>query len=186
MLYADKNNMTKPKISIVVALGKNSRAIGKGPDLLWRISDDLKRFKTLTTGHPIIMGRKTFQSIGKALPNRTNIIVTRDTAFKAENCITIHSIEDAFTEARKIEQGEIFVIGGGEIYAQTLPFVDKLYLTLVESDAEGTVFFPEYSEFKKEVFREEKKDEKTGLSYTWVDLVRSDEKGGTNDDFKPR
>jgi len=172
MLYGDKNNVTKPQISIVVALDKNTRAIGKGPDLLWRISDDLKRFKTLTTGHPILMGRKTFQSIGKALPNRTNIIITRDTNFKAENCIVAHSIEEALVEARKIEQKEIFVIGGGEIYTQALPFVDKLYLTIVESDAKGDIFFPNYSGFSKEVFREERKDEKTAISYTWVDLIR--------------
>ncbi|TAK57193.1 dihydrofolate reductase [Patescibacteria group bacterium] len=172
MLYGDKNNVTKPKISIVVALGKKIRAIGKGADLLWKISDDLKRFKMLTTGHPIIMGRKTFQSIGRALPNRTNIIVTRDVNFKAENCITAHSIEEALAEAKKVEQSEIFVIGGGEIYTQALPFVDKLYLTLVESDVEGNIFFPEYPEFTKETFREERKDEKTGLVYTWVDLVR--------------
>ncbi len=164
--------MTKPKISIVVALGKKTRTIGKGADLLWRISDDLKRFKILTTGHPIIMGRKTFQSIGKALPNRTNIIVTRDTDFKAENCMVVYSIEDALAEAEKIESSEIFVIGGGEIYTQALPFVDKLYLTLVESDIGGDIFFPEYPEFTEEVFREEKRDDKTGLKYTWVDLKR--------------
>ncbi len=172
MLYGDKNNVTKAKISIVVALGKNTRAIGKGPDLLWRIGDDLKRFKTLTTGHPIIMGRKTFQSIGRALPNRTNIIITRDVNFKAENCVVVYSVEEALVEAQKVEQTEIFIIGGGEIYTQALPSVDKLYLTLVESDAEGDIFFPEYIEFVKEIFREERKDEKTGLSYTWVDLER--------------
>lgn len=172
MLYGDKNNVTKAKISIVVALGKNTRAIGKGPDLLWRISDDLKRFKSLTTGHPIIMGRKTFQSIGRALPNRTNVIVTRDVKFKAENCIVVHSVGEALAEAHKVDQTEIFVIGGGEIYTQSLPSVDNLYLTLVESDAEGDIFFPKYSEFTKETFREDRKDEKTGLSYTWVDLER--------------
>lgn len=172
MLYGDKNNVTKPKISIVVALGKNTRAIGKGPDLLWRISDDLKRFKSLTTGHPIIMGRKTFQSIGRALPNRTNIIVTRNDSFEAENCIVAHSIEDGLEEARKIEPTEIFVIGGGEIYTQALPIVNTLYLTLVDSDIDGDIFFPEYPEFTKETFREVRIDEKTGLSYAWVDLTR--------------
>jgi dihydrofolate reductase len=172
MLYGDKNNVTKAKISIVVALGKNTRAIGNGPDLLWRISDDLKRFKSLTTGHPIIMGRKTFQSIGRALPNRTNIVITRDANFMAENCIVVHSIEEALAEAHKVDQTEIFIIGGGEIYTQALPYVNKLYLTLVESDAEGDIFFPGYPDFMKETFREGKKDDKTGLSYTWMDLER--------------
>ena len=172
MLYSDKNNMTKPKISIVVAMAKNTRAIGKDADLLWWISDDLKRFKMLTTGHPIIMGRKTFQSIGKALPNRTNIIITRDVHFKAENCIVVHSIENALSEAQKVEKEEIFIIGGGEIYTQALPFTDKLYLTLVDSNALGNIFFPEYPQFTKEIFREERKDEKTGLSYAWVDLEK--------------
>ncbi len=172
MLYGDKNNVTKAKISIVVALGKNTGAIGKGPDLLWRIGDDLKRFKMRTTGHPIIMGRKTFQSIGRALPNRTNIVITRDVSFAAENCIVVHSVKEALVEAHKVDQTEIFIIGGGEIYTQALPSVDKLYLTLVESDTEGDIFFPEYPNFTKETFREEKKDEKTGLLYMWVDLER--------------
>lgn len=174
------------RISIIVAVGRNNRAIGKTGGLLWRISDDLKRFKTLTTGHPIIMGRKTFESIGKALPNRTNIVITRNTDFKTEGVVVAKSLEDAITIARntpppsvpplnqgRVEQKEIFVIGGGEIYKQALPLADKLYLTLVESDAEGDVFFPDWSrDFTKEVFREARSDPKTGLHYAWVDLER--------------
>ena len=158
------------RISIIAAVGANNRAIGKTGALLWRISDDLKRFKALTTGHTVIMGRKTFDSIGKALPNRTNIVITRNPDFKAEGVIIAKSLEDAI---QKSIGGEVFIIGGGEIYKQALPLADKLYLTLVESDVEGDVFFPDWSkDFTKEVFREERIDPKTGLRYAWVDFER--------------
>lgn len=171
------------RISIIVAVGKNNRAIGKTGGLLWRIADDLKRFKALTTGHPIIMGRKTFESIGKALPNRTNIVITRNPDFKAEGVIIADSFAEALrlasNEVEKLVQGnhknsEIFVIGGGEIYKQALPLADKLYLTLVKSDAEGDVFFPDWSkDFTKETFREERVDQKIGLKYAWVNVERT-------------
>lgn len=192
-----------PHISIVVAVTKKDAAIGNGGKLLFHISDDLKRFKALTKGHPIIMGRKTFESIGHALPERVNIVVTRNPDFKADGVITVHSLEEArqkvasfssslrgdvessrqrssnqtpsqFPSSKEGEvPDEIFIIGGGEIYKQALPLTDKLYLTLVESDAKGDVFFPDWrTDFTKEVFREERFDEKTGLKYTWVDLER--------------
>ncbi len=182
------------RISIIVAVGRNNRAIGKTGALLWRISDDLKRFKALTSGHTIIMGRKTLDSIGsKALPNRTNIVITRNKDFKKDGVIVAGSLEEAIEIAQKTEntppspfgrhlpfrkgqeeiKKEIFVIGGGEIYQQALPLADKLYLTLVESDAEGDVFFPDWrTNFTKETFREERTDPKTGLKYAWVDLER--------------
>ncbi len=166
------NIMTKPKISIVVGIIEKTRAIGLGSELLVRVSDDLKRFKALTTGHAIIMGRKTYESIGKALPNRTNIVVTRNPEYKLGDAIVCQNIEDAIAKAREIEKEEIFVIGGGEIYKQALPFTDKLYLTLFKTEKEGDIFFPDYSEFTKETFREERRDEKTGISYTWVDLEK--------------
>ena len=163
----------RPKISMIVALGAKTRAIGKGPDLLWRISDDLKRFKELTTGHPIIMGRKTHESIGRPLPNRTNIIITRNATYTATGCLVCSSLEEAIKQASAIDSSEIFVIGGGEIYAQALPFTDRIYATLVESEATGDVFFPDYySAFKKVLKKEERFDEKTGLKYSWVDLER--------------
>ncbi len=163
--------MTKPQISIVVAIAGKNRCIGNGANLLVRISDDLKRFKTLTTGHPIIMGRKTYESIGKPLPNRTNIIITRNQDFKAEGVIITSSIDEAIKKAAEIDS-QIFVIGGGQIYAQALPYIDKIYMTYVDIEAEGDAFFPDYSEFKKETFREERVDEKTGLKYSWIDLER--------------
>ncbi len=165
--------MTKAKISIVVAVTSKNAAIGNGGKLLVHISDDLKRFKAITKGHPIIMGRKTFESIGRPLPERTNIIITRNPNFKAEGCIVVSSLEEAIKKAGELDS-EIFIGGGGEIYKEALPFVDKLYLTIVESDAKGDVFFPDWrKDFTKETFREERTDEKTGLHYVWVDLERA-------------
>jgi dihydrofolate reductase len=163
---------TKPKISIVVAVTRKDAAIGNGGELLHRISDDLKRFKAITKGHPVIMGRKTFESIGRPLPDRTNFVVTRNPDYKVANIITVHSLEEAIAKASELDS-EIFLVGGGEIYKEGLPFVDKLYLTIVESDAQGDVFFPDWrKDFMKETFREERFDEKTGLKYTWIDLER--------------
>ncbi len=168
----------KVKVSIVVAITSKNAAIGNGGKLLVYISDDLKRFKATTTGHAIIMGRKTYESIGRLLPGRPNFIVTRNIGFQVPGAIICSSIGDAIGKATKAELAghaenkEIFLIGGGEIYKQGLPFTDKLYLTLVQSDLEGDVFFPDYSEFTKETFREDRVDEKTGLKYAWVDLER--------------
>ena len=166
--------MPRATISIIAAVGRNNRAIGKAGALLWRISDDLKRFKRLTLGHPVIMGRKTFESIGKALPDRTNIVITRHSDFRADGVVVARSLEEAIEIASKQEEKEIFIIGGGEIYQQALPLCRKLLLTEVESDAEGDVFFPDYraAGFTREVSREARTDEKTGLRYAWVDLER--------------
>lgn len=162
-----------PKISVIVAIQSHDNAIGrKNGELLFRISDDLKRFKTLTMGHPMIMGRKTHESIGKALPGRANIVVTRNPDFKTDGCIAVASIEEAIKEGGEIDN-EVFVIGGGEIYKQALPYADRLYITIVESNEKGEVFFPEWrADFKKEISREEGVDEKTGLKYVWLILER--------------
>ena len=157
-----------------MAVTSKDAAVGNGGNLLFRIPDDLKRFKSLTSGHPIIMGRKTFESIGRPLPNRTNIIITRNPEFKVEGCIVVSSLEEALQKGGNNENLEIFVIGGGEIYKQALPITDKLYLTIVESDKEGDVFFPDWrKDFTKETFREERFDQATGLKYTWLDLERA-------------
>lgn len=163
-----------PQINIIVAITHKNRAIGKDTgELLFRISDDLKRFKSLTSGHPIIMGRKTYESIGKPLPDRTNVVVTRNSDFRAEGCVVVSSLEEALEKGREIDSEELFVIGGGEIYKQALPYTDRLYMTIVESDAEGDVFFPDWQkDFKKEISREERVDEKTGLKYVWTTLER--------------
>lgn len=160
----------KPKISILVAVSKNG-VIGKNGKLPWHISEDIKRFKALTTGHPIIMGRKTWESIGsKPLPNRANVIVTRDKKFKAEGGEVAHSVEEAIELAKKVEKEEIFIIGGGEIYKLALPLTDRIYLTLVYKEVDGDTFFPDYSDFKKVISEEEKSDGE--LSYKFLTLEK--------------
>ena len=169
-------------VSIVVAITKNHAAIGNGGQLLVRIPDDLKRFKAITLGHAIIMGRKTYESIGRLLPGRQNFIVTRNASLSVPGATVCTSLDEALSAAWAHElanpaidsaKKEIFLIGGGEIYKQGLPQTNKIYLTIVDSDLSGDVFFPDYSEFKKETFREERTDDKTGLKYSWIDLERS-------------
>lgn len=162
--------MKTPNIIAIAAITKSNRGLGKNNDLIWKIPDDMAHFRALTSGHPVITGRKNFEAMGRALPNRTNIIVTRDTNYTAEGCIVVHNIEDAIAEAKKVESEVIFIIGGGEIYKATLPYTDRLYLTLIDGEKEADVFFPDYSEFTK-VISEEKK-EYEGLSYSFVTLEK--------------
>lgn len=164
--------MNKTKISIIAAIGRN-RELGKDNKLLWNIPKDLKRFKKITFGHTVIMGRKTFESIGYPLPNRTNIIITRDTKYKipdTKNVVITQSLEEAIALGKKIEHKELFIIGGGQIYQQAIKFADKLYLTIVEGEYEADTFFPDYSMFTKKVFEEEK--ESDGYKYRFVELER--------------
>lgn len=136
------------RLSIIAAIGKN-RELGKNNRLLWRLPEDLKRFKTLTIGHPIIMGRKTYESIGRPLPKRLNIIVTRQKKYRADGCALTDSLDEALKLARANDHEEIFVIGGAELYAQALSMADRLYLTLVNAEPEADVFFPAYDDFIK-------------------------------------
>jgi dihydrofolate reductase len=136
----------QPKISLVVAVARNS-VIGAGGDMAWRISDDLKWFKKVTMGKPVVMGRKTYASIGKALPGRDNIVITRAEDFSAENVFVVRSIEEALRLAneRALASGadELCIIGGGEIYAQTMDLAGRIYLTKVDADVDGDTWFPE-------------------------------------------
>lgn len=165
------------KISIIVAFAGKKRVIGKKGGLPWYIPDELKRFKQITMGHPIIMGRKTHESIGKPLPGRTNIVVTHDPQYQSADCIVTHSLEEAlrqvYTERSRSAQGhdEIFVIGGGELYKQALPLADKLYLTYIDKEIEGDVFFPDYAEFKKIIHKSEWQYHKD-LRYKFLELER--------------
>ncbi|MGV6902678.1 dihydrofolate reductase [Brucella amazoniensis] len=138
--------MKKPLVSIVVAASENN-VIGQENDMPWRLSTDLKRFKALTLGKPAIMGRRTWQSLGRPLPGRANIVITRDADFRAEGAEVVGSLEDALALARKFaaEGGvdEICVIGGGQIYVQAMPLADRLHLTRVLSVIEGDTYFPE-------------------------------------------
>jgi dihydrofolate reductase len=141
------------RIAIIAALGAETRAIGNREHLLWSLPEDMKRFKELTTGHPVIMGRKTWESLPekyRPLPNRTNIVVTRQAGYRAEGAIVVDGLSDAFLAAGKAEGAdETFVIGGGQIYTDALPYATRLYLTLVDDVTEADVFFPEYEkEFK--------------------------------------
>ncbi|MCD7963797.1 MAG: dihydrofolate reductase [Rikenellaceae bacterium] len=144
-------------ISIIVAIAKNG-VIGCENKLIWHIPEDLKRFKAITYGHPVVMGRKTFESIGRPLSGRTNVIITRNPDYNPENCVTVDSIEKV-KELFSDENEEIFIIGGGEIYRQFIPIADKIYVTEVSSDFNGDTFFPEISnEEWKETLNEPGKD----------------------------
>ncbi len=151
------NLSQKPIISIIAAISEKNRAIGHKNRLLWKIDGDLPRFKKLTTGHPIIMGRITFDTIGRPLPNRTNIIISRSKVVYPEypDLIIANDIESALNIAKNYDNDEIFIIGGGQIYSAGISYADRLYLTVVHNEPEADTFFPEYSNFTKEIYREE-------------------------------
>lgn len=127
-------------ISIIVAVARGG-VIGGQNKLLWHISEDLKRFKALTSGHPVVMGRKTWESLGRPLPNRTNVVITRDRDYKADGATVVDSLGEAL--AMFPAGDEVFVIGGGEIYCQAMELADRLYITYVDADYSGDTFFPE-------------------------------------------
>ena len=130
-------------VSIIVAVSENN-VIGKDNKLIWHLPADLKNFKTLTMGHHIIMGRKTFESIGKALPGRTSIVITHQSSYSAEGCIVVNSIDEALTKAS--DDTEVFIIGGDAIFQQSLNFATKIYLTKIHRSFEGDTFFPDLNE----------------------------------------
>lgn len=143
------------KLSLIVAMSEN-RVIGVQNRLPWSIPEDLKRFKQITLDHPIVMGRKTFESIGKPLPKRTNIVITRDKTYRVEGGAVVHSFEEALEWARKAPGAEeVFVIGGSEIFKLALPLAWRIYLTEVNWPFEGDTFFPDFPEDEyKEVSKE--------------------------------
>jgi len=162
-------------VVIVAGMGRNTRAIGMKNGLIWHVPADLKRFKSLTLGHPIIMGRKTFESIidilGKPLPGRTNIIVTRNSDYSYPETFTATSLEEAFDIALKESPTESHIGGGAEMYNQALPFVDKIHITLFDDDSEGDTTFPLF-ENDFTVTAEHEPQEHEGLSFQWVDYER--------------
>lgn len=161
--------MKTPRISIIAAVGKN-RELGKDNELIWRISPDLKRVKELTTGHPIIMGRKTFDSIGRPLPNRTNIVISRAQVC-IEGCLVFDTLQKGLEAAKAVDTEEIFIFGGASIYEEALPLTDRLYLTIIDAeDKDADVFFPDYSEFTK-IITEEKHSENIP-PFTWCTRER--------------
>lgn len=166
-----KRLTNKKMISIICIIAKN-RAIGFKNKLLYDIPDDMKHFKDITTGHVVIMGENTFHSMSDlALPSRVNIVLTKDKNFIAENCLIAHSLKEAVELGKAQNKGEIFFIGGGQIYQQALPLADKLYLTVVDNEPkEADTFFPDYSEFKN-IIRAEAR-ESSGYKYSFVELKK--------------
>ncbi len=157
-------------ISLIAAVSKN-RVIGDSNKLIWHLPADLKRFKELTVGHSIVMGRKTYESIGRPLPNRRNIIITRDENYTVQDCEIVNSIEEALL----ITNNDCFIIGGGEIYKQTVTLANKIYLTLIDSDFAGDTYFPDIDQ-KWFVCEEQVqiKDEKNPYNYKFVTYERFD------------
>lgn len=136
-------------ISMIVAADENN-TIGKNNELIWHLPDDLKFFKKMTSGHAIIMGRRTFESVGKPLPKRVNIIITRDANYTQDGCVVVNSLEDALKEASKTDENP-FIVGGEQIYRLALPIADTVYLTRIHHKFEGDRHFPELGEEWKEI-----------------------------------
>lgn len=162
--------MERPRISIISAIARKDRAIGKNNALLWHIPEDFKHFKNLTSGHAIIMGENTFKSIGRPLPNRINIILSLTPGFAPEGTVVVTSIDEALAKAKEVEQEEIFIIGGASIYKQFISLADRLYLTLVDGEYDADTFFPEYTEFTR-IVSEEKVDNGT-YQFSFVTLEK--------------
>ena len=156
------------KISIIVAASENN-VIGRNNDLPWKLPDDMRFFVKTTKGHHILTGRKNLESFGKLLPNRTNIVLTRDESYKFEGAHIFNDLDKAIEFAKNNGETELMIIGGGEIYKQTLPFTDRVYLTRIHTDIEGDTYFPELDkslwELKSEEFHE--KDERHNYSFTF-------------------
>jgi dihydrofolate reductase len=152
-------------LSLIAALARN-HTVGIANRLPWHLSDDLKYFKATTSGHPIIMGRKTYDSIGRPLPGRHNIVVTRDRNWKADGVTVVHSIAEAVAAAGEVD--EVFLIGGASLYAEALPLADRLYLTEIDADFDGDAFFPDWPRTQ---FRELRRDTRQGEDFAYSFVV---------------
>lgn len=167
--------MKTTTISIIVAITRD-KGIGYQNKLLVHLPPDLKHFKSITLGHAVIMGQKTFESIGRPLPNRENIILSLDPDFKADGCQVFDNIEIALDYAKQSEQSknpdhpEAFFIGGASIYQQAIKYADKLYITLIDAQYPADTFFPDYSEFKNQLKAEEQ--EYDGLKFKFIELTK--------------
>lgn len=157
-------------VKLIVATD-NKGGIGKDNQLLWHLPNDLKRFKFITNNHVVIMGRKTFESIGRVLPNRTNVVITRNKDLVFDGCVVCSSLEEAM---ERYAAEDVFIIGGGEIYKQALPFADKVYLTKVDTELEADTFFPEIDEKDWELVLLERHlmDDKHPYNYTFIDYQK--------------
>lgn len=166
------NELKSPSLSIAVAIGENS-AIGKNNQLLWHMPADLKFFKQTTSGHTVIMGRKTFDSVGKPLPNRRNIVITRDSQLKIDGVEVVNSLDEAITASQN-EEKSVFIVGGAEIYKQALPKTEILYLTTIHHTFDADTFFPEFDRNEWNLVSSEahQADEKNKYDYTFEVLKR--------------
>lgn len=162
------HDMPKERTLTMIAAAAENNALGKDNDLIWHISEDLKRFKRLTTGHAIIMGRKTFESMPKALPNRTNIVLTKRKDYQAKGAEVVHTVEDALELVK--EDVQPFIIGGGQIYSLYMPLCDRIELTRVHHEFEADVYFPDIDLNEFEVIAEEyvSKTEEQPYNYTYL------------------
>lgn len=162
-----------PTLSAIVAMAEDG-LIGKNNQLPWHLPADLQHFKSITTGHPILMGRKTYESIGRPLPNRMNIILTRSPSFAAPGCVVVTSIEDALRYAALQHKQEIFIIGGADLYKQLLPRIQRIYLTQVHHHFSGDVYFPvlNKNEWKEIECIHHAADEKNAYDYSFLILER--------------
>lgn len=151
-------------IKIIVAMSKN-RVIGDSNTLIWHLPEDLKRFRQLTTGNTIVMGRKTYESIGKPLPNRRSIIITRDSDYSAEGCEVVNSLEEALL----LSNSDCFIIGGGEIYRQAIDIADRIYLTLINKEFEGDTSFPELKDWVEISYEDFSNDD---FEYSFIQYER--------------
>ncbi len=160
-------------LKILVAFDEN-RVIGKNNTLIWHLPADLKRFKSLTTGHVIIMGRKTFESIGKPLPNRTTIVISRQADLQIDGAIIAHSVEEAILKAKSITREDIFIVGGAEIYALSLALADQILVTQLHDIFEGDAYFPEILAESWEVTEKERgiTDEKNAYQFSYITYSR--------------
>ncbi len=158
-------------ISIIVALSENN-VVGINNQLPWHLSADLKRVKALTMGHHLIMGRKTYESIGKPLPGRTNVIITRNKNFSAEGCVVVSSLTEALEKAK--EDNEVFIFGGGEIFREALSKVSKIYMTRIHQHFDGDTHFPDLNPGEwREISRQDfNADEKNNYNYSFINLER--------------
>ena len=160
-------------VSAIVAMSQNN-VIGHHNQLPWHFPADLKHFKAITTSHAILMGRKTYESIGRPLPNRLNIILTRDQVFRVPGCVVVASLEKALQCAANRQYHQVFIIGGAQVFSQCLPCVQKLYLTVIHRDFEGDVYFPSLNQAEwEEVSREDcVADEANTSNYSFIELRR--------------
>ncbi len=165
------------RVSAIAAIAERSRALGKDNELLWRIPGDLKRVRELTMGHPIIMGRKTMDHIiaitGRALPGRTNIVISNSQTEPRDGFVFVKNVDDAFSIAESSPGGEeeIFVFGGAKTYELFLPNINRIYLTIVQDEPVADAFFPDYSEFKKVIEKSEVMED-NGFKYYYLTLER--------------